>query len=263
LQPLWLAYPQVSDLAPLRAMTGLQYLWLDYTRVSDLAPLQGLTRLQYLSLGNTQVSDLAPLRAMTGLQTLWLDRTQVSDLAPLRGLTGLQTLVLVTTQVSDLAPLQGLTGLQTLSLDRTQVRDLRPLAGLRKLADEPEKGGLSFRSIPATADPLIARIAEIGDAATRAKALFALLDAGWVPPVADRLTMIPVQVPAPIEAEVNAQGVLVERPVPPSLTGEQDARARAGWDALRELQMDANDTLCKDNLPSLRRAIHAFGKGLG
>jgi Leucine-rich repeat (LRR) protein len=259
------AFRALETLPPgIGELDALRDLELSNTQVSDLDPLRGLTGLQTLWLGNnTQVSDLDPLRGLTGLQDLRLGNTQVSDLAPLRGLTGLDTLVLGNTQVSDLAPLRGLTGLRNLSLDRTQVRDLRPLAGLRKLADEPEEGGLSFRSIPATADPKIAEIAEIGDAATRAKALFALLDAGWVPPVADRLTMIPEQVPAPIEAEVNAQGVLVERPVPPSLTGEQDTRARAGWVALRELQMDAIDTLCKDNLPSLRRAIHAFGRALG
>jgi Leucine-rich repeat (LRR) protein len=51
----------------------LQTLWLDYTRVSDLAPLRGLTGLQRLRLNNTQVSDLAPLRGLTGLQFLSLD----------------------------------------------------------------------------------------------------------------------------------------------------------------------------------------------
>ena len=131
------------------------------------------------------------------MQTLVLVTTQVSDLDPLRGLTGLQTLRLDRTQVSDLDPLQGLTGLRTLSLDRTQVRDLRPLAGLRKLADEPEERGLSFRSIPATADPNISAIAKIEEDAARAKALFDLLDAGWVPPVASTLRNGKIDDPPP------------------------------------------------------------------
>ncbi|MCA3507071.1 MAG: TIR domain-containing protein, partial [Rhodobacter sp.] len=204
LQYLDLASTPVSDLAPLRELTGLQILSLDTTQVSDLAPLRRLTGLQVLSLDTTQVGDLAALKGLTGLQELWLDNTRVSDLAPLRGLTGLQVLSLKTTPVSDLVPLQGLTGLQTLrldntrvsdlaplrgltglralSLDRTRVLDLRPLAGLRRLADEPEYNGLTFRGIPATADPRIAEIAGIEDAAVRAKALFDLLDGGWVPP---------------------------------------------------------------------------------
>jgi Leucine-rich repeat (LRR) protein len=253
----------VSDLEPLQNLRELRGLFLDNTLVSDLAPLQGLTGLQTLALNTTRVSDLAPLQGLTGLQTLALNTTRASDLTPLRRLRKLQTLSLITTQVSDLDPLRGLTGLRNLSLDNTQVLDLRPLQRLGRLADEPNGGGLSFPGIPAARDPKIAEIAAIEDAAARAIALFALLDAGWVPPVLNHQTMMPEQVSAPIEAEVNAQGVLVERPVSPSLTGEQDARARAGWVALRELQIDAIDTLCKDNLPSLRRAIHAFGRALG
>jgi Leucine-rich repeat (LRR) protein len=158
----------------------LKLLWLSSTQVGDLAPLEGLTGLQDLSLGGTPVSDLGPLQGLTGLQRLSLKGTQVSDLARLRGLTGLQTLWLDGTQVSDLTPLQGLTGLQTLGLGGTQVLDLRPLQRLRRLADAPGAGGLTFRGIPATADPKIAEIAEIEDDAARGKALFALLEAGWV-----------------------------------------------------------------------------------
>ena len=205
LRDLWLDSTPVSDLAPLRELTGLQSLSLKNTRVSDLAPLQGLTGLRGFQLDNTVVSDLAPLRGLTELQELWLNNTQVSNLAPLQGLTGLQelwlnnttllsdlaplqgmrglrTLRLDNTQVGNLAPLRGLTGLQTLLLERTRVLDLRPLAGLRRLAEEPRYGGLWFRGIPATADPKIAEIAEIEDDAKRAKALFALLEAGWEPP---------------------------------------------------------------------------------
>ncbi|MCA3552799.1 MAG: TIR domain-containing protein [Rhodobacter sp.] len=182
LQYLRLDRTQVSDLAPLRGLTGLQRLFLNNTQVSDLAPLQGLAGLQNLSLNVTLVSDLAPLQGLTGLQTLLLNTTQVSDLSPLKRLTGLQDLWLDNTRVSDLAPLQGLTGLQSLRLERTRVRDLRPLAGLRRLADEPRFGGLTFLGIPATADWQIAEMAGIGDDAARAKALFDLLDGGWVPP---------------------------------------------------------------------------------
>ncbi|MDH3671763.1 MAG: TIR domain-containing protein, partial [Gammaproteobacteria bacterium] len=105
---------QVSDLAPLAKLTGLQTLDLSSTDVSGLAPVSKLTGLQTLVLSNTPVSDLAPVSKLTGLQTLNLGRTQVSDLAPLAKLTRLQTLVLTSTPVSDLAPLAKLTGLQTL-----------------------------------------------------------------------------------------------------------------------------------------------------
>jgi Leucine-rich repeat (LRR) protein len=165
------------------ALDKLRNLDLRNTQVSDLDPLEGMTGLQWLWLDNTQVSDLDPLKGVTGLQVLSLDNTQVSNLDPLKGMRELQTLWLSYTQVSDLSPVKGMTGLQTLTLNNTHVLDLRPLAGLRKLADEPKYGGLLFRGIPATADPKIAEIAVIEDYGSRAKALFALLDAGWVPPV--------------------------------------------------------------------------------
>jgi Leucine-rich repeat (LRR) protein len=187
----------VNDLQPLQNLQKLRELFLDNTRVSDLAPLQGLAELQTLALNTTQVSDLAPLQGLTGLQTLALNTTRASDLRPLRGLTKLQTLSLITTQVSDLDPLRGLTGLRNLSLDNTQVLDLRPLQRLGRLADEPKGGGLSFRGIPATSDPTIAEIAEIEEDAARAKAMLALLDAGWVPPVASSLRNGKVDGPPP------------------------------------------------------------------
>ena len=122
----------------------------------------------------------------TGAETLDFSGEAFQALAALPpgigALDKLRSLILDRTQVSGLAPLQGLTGLETLSLDNTLVQDLRPLQRLGKLADQPELGGLMFRGIPATADPRIAKIAEIEDAAARARALFALLKAGWVPP---------------------------------------------------------------------------------
>jgi len=151
----------------------------------DEAKRPGAEALDFSGEAFRALETLPPgIGALDALRRLNLDNTQVSDLAPLRGLTGLQGLSLFSTQVNDLAPVQGLTGLQRLSLDGTQVLDLRPLQRLRRLADAPGAGGLTFRGIPATADPKIAEIAEIEDDAARGKALFALLDAGWVPPVA-------------------------------------------------------------------------------
>ncbi|MCA3447640.1 MAG: leucine-rich repeat domain-containing protein [Rhodobacter sp.] len=265
LQDLSLVNTQVSDLAPLQGLTGLQFLALINTQVSGLAPLQELTGLQTLSLSNTQVSDLAPLQGLTGLRNLWLDSTQVSGLAPLQGLTGLQTLLLDSTQVSDLAPLQGLTGLQVLRLYRTRVLDLRPLAGLRKLADEPKYGGLVFHDIPATADPKIAGIAAIEDDAARAKALFALLDAGWVPPVPQDMEdsiEIPLRQPAPLEIEVTDTLI--------SIAGkdglpQRDANARAamGWEALCEYRKEFAATFSVSNYAPLPAYLSAFDRAMG
>jgi hypothetical protein len=152
--------------------------------VSDLSPLRELTGLTELSLQSTQVSDLSPLRELTGLTGLELSGTQVSDLSPLRNLTGLTRLWLDGTQVSDLSPLRELTGLTSLWLDGIPATDLRALRKLTRLSTEPENCGLTFEDTDATRmDPRIAKIAEIGDKAERARVLFDYLEA-WVPPVA-------------------------------------------------------------------------------
>ena len=176
---------QVSDLRPLARLTGLMQLSLSGLQVSDVTPLAGLTGLKYLSLSGRQVSDLRPLAGLTGLTALWLYGTQVGDLTPLAELTALTWLDLSGTQVSDLTPLAGLTGLTTLGLYQIAAIDLRPLRGLVKLAEDPIGDGLTFRKTPATrADPRIAEIAGIEDAAERARTLFAYLE-NWVPPVAE------------------------------------------------------------------------------
>ncbi|MFT7596971.1 MAG: hypothetical protein ACI8R4_004313, partial [Paracoccaceae bacterium] len=72
--------PEIAEL------DNLEYLHLSRTQVSDLAPLKALSELQGLYLDQTQVSDLAPLRTLTGLNVLTLDQTQVSDLRPIRSI---------------------------------------------------------------------------------------------------------------------------------------------------------------------------------
>lgn len=66
-----------------------------------------------------------------------------------------------------------------LRLSNTQARDFGPLRGLRTTADEPERSLATSDRFSATTDP---KIAEIEDSNRRAAALFALPDAGWVPP---------------------------------------------------------------------------------
>src|SRR5262249_43445509 len=80
---------QVTDLSPVRALTGLQQ-WdcagsgAGKGTLADLWPLHGL-RLQGLNCSATRVADLAPLRGMP-LTALWCNHTSVASLAPLKGL---------------------------------------------------------------------------------------------------------------------------------------------------------------------------------
>jgi hypothetical protein len=236
-------------------MTGLESLHLRNTKIIDLAPLAGMTKLLELWLNGTQVKDLAPVSSMKNLVTLFLDNTPVSDLAPLSGMTKLGMLWLNNTQVSDLAPLVGIEGLRSLAFSKTNVNDLRPIGGLRKLAEaQLMYDGPMFRNIPATADPSIAQIAEIEDRAQRAKALFALLDAGWVPPVAVEPVWLE---PDPLLRSILIDGKLEIEVDPPTEDERRDRAKAVLHDRLKDKARDLS-LLAGNRFPRLANRARAL-----
>jgi hypothetical protein len=126
------AVNNVTDISPLRALTGLQELTCngsgEHAQFSDLSPLKGM-KLTRLSCQNTQVSDLSPLKDMP-LTLLICEATQVSDLTPLKGMSHLWHLNCGGTRVCDLSPLKGIP-LTDLVCWRTQVSDLSPLKEMK------------------------------------------------------------------------------------------------------------------------------------
>jgi hypothetical protein len=79
----------VTDIAPVRALTGLQTLRCRGSgrgkgQLADLSPLKGMP-LTVLNITGTRVSDLSPLRDMK-LTTLHCGDTKVADLAPVKGM---------------------------------------------------------------------------------------------------------------------------------------------------------------------------------
>ena len=121
----------VTDLSPLRALTGLRKLRCNGSAMgrgalADLSPLKGL-KLTDLEISSTKVSDLSPLQAMP-LSFLFCPDTDIRDLSPLRGIP-LTNLVCNRTRVSDLTPLKGIR-LTRLDCMETPVSDLSPLQGM-------------------------------------------------------------------------------------------------------------------------------------
>jgi len=135
LRTLSLAQTQISQLAPLAALSHLTTLDLTGTPATDSSPLAALRSVEELCLSGTQVADLAPLAALDRLTALDLRGTPVADLRPLVGLRRLEQLSLGGTQVADLAPLAALDRLTALDLTGTAVTDLTPLGALGKLRD--------------------------------------------------------------------------------------------------------------------------------
>ncbi len=141
----------VTDLSPVRALSGLQWLTcrgsregagklssllplkgmhlakleINFTAVSDLTPLKGMA-LIYLACGGTAVADLSPIKGMP-LQELYFYNTPVSDLAPLSGLP-IFDLRMWMTSVSELSPLRGMP-LRRLEFGSCPISDLSPLKG--------------------------------------------------------------------------------------------------------------------------------------
>jgi serine/threonine protein kinase/Leucine-rich repeat (LRR) protein len=127
---LGFAADKVSDISPVRALSGLKALFC-YSksgsgRLSDLSPVKGMS-LATLKCANTKISDLSPLQGMK-LKSLSCYSTRISDLSPLRGMK-LTRLNCAVTNVSDLSPLQGMPLLE-LYCPNTHVSDLSPLQGM-------------------------------------------------------------------------------------------------------------------------------------
>jgi len=117
---------KVSDITPVRALSGLRVFLGNDTTVADLTPLQDLP-LTSLGFYHSRIKDLAPLKNMP-LTKLFLDHPAVTDLSPLQG-KKLTHLTVSFTAVNDLSALRGMP-LTALNVNQTHVNDLSPLRGM-------------------------------------------------------------------------------------------------------------------------------------
>jgi serine/threonine protein kinase/Leucine-rich repeat (LRR) protein len=123
----------VSDISPVRALTGLKQLSgkggeLQRGKLSDLSPLKGMDLKQLYVSGNRGITDLSPLKGMD-LIVFNGELTQIADVSPLKGMP-LTMLDLGGTPVADLSPLQGMP-LTRLDVNSTKISDLSPLKGMK------------------------------------------------------------------------------------------------------------------------------------
>ena len=61
LRDLYLAGNNITDISPLRNLTGLRNLNLDGNNVSDLRPLAGLRNLEWIALQRNEIQSLSAL----------------------------------------------------------------------------------------------------------------------------------------------------------------------------------------------------------
>jgi Leucine-rich repeat (LRR) protein len=119
---------QVSDVSPVRALTGLKILKCTSGKLSDLSPLGGL-KLVTLDLAGTQVADLSPLKGMPLASLNFHTCPQIKDLTPLAGMPLTYLNIHDGPRAVDLSPLRGMP-LTELWAGGNPVRDLSPLRAL-------------------------------------------------------------------------------------------------------------------------------------
>ncbi|NTV37492.1 MAG: protein kinase, partial [Anaerolineaceae bacterium] len=133
LRKLYLAYQNISDLAPLSSLANLEYVDLHHNPVADVSPLSGNTALQTLILFDTNVTDLTVLGNCPRLTMVDIGLTPIRSLAALDGLTTVRILMLRKGQIQSLDTIQNFTVLEEIYLSQTSVVDLSPLLALPRL----------------------------------------------------------------------------------------------------------------------------------
>jgi len=126
--------PGLTDLEPLRSLTGLKKLELDGCDISDIGPLESLTDLTDLSIRSNTFSDISSLRGLTKLEKLALNENpNLTDISAVAELTRLKLLCVDGTSVTDIRCLSGLNNLERLAICRTLITEVEPLRSLPRL----------------------------------------------------------------------------------------------------------------------------------
>ncbi|MBS0266999.1 MAG: protein kinase [Planctomycetes bacterium] len=122
---------QVTDISPLRVLTGLKTLICRGTDAfegqqveTDESAGAAASQVRIRAVGRSKLRDLSPLRGLklTHFECL---NSDVADLTPLQGMP-LTVLNFAVTKVASLEPLRGMP-LQTLRMEYTRVADLEPV----------------------------------------------------------------------------------------------------------------------------------------
>jgi len=143
LKTLDLGNNSISDIAALSTLSGLLQLGLQANPVEDFSPLSNLNRLQRLILTGTNIKNVSEISKIKSLRALDLGRTDVVQLTGLGNLTSLEELSIALTDVEDITELSTLVKLQTLNLSGSRVENLSPIADLVSLTSL-DLGGTVF-----------------------------------------------------------------------------------------------------------------------
>ena len=100
---MYLVGNEISDLSPLKNLTGLTRLSFRHNEVSDLSPLKGLINLTWLELGDNAILDVSPLAELDNLTWIDLSENAITDVSPLASLPNLAWMGLNNNAIADVS----------------------------------------------------------------------------------------------------------------------------------------------------------------
>jgi internalin A len=138
----------ITDLSPLKKLTGLKFLDLNGNPLSSLKPLASLSELQELRVRSCGLKDLTPLKGLKSLHLLDAADNAFKDVGALKELAALNFIDLSNSQIRDASPLAGMANLKTLRLAGNPVGDFSVLSAIYPNLTEsdftPEQPGADF-----------------------------------------------------------------------------------------------------------------------
>ncbi|WP_162136356.1 protein kinase domain-containing protein, partial [Zavarzinella formosa] len=116
---------ELTDISPVRVLTGLVAFKFVGTKVRDLSPLKGL-KIRVLEAMVIPATDLSPLQGMPLVSLDLYHSPGITDLTPLKGMP-LQYLNLTGLPITDISILKDIKSLRRLVINEMPVTDLSPL----------------------------------------------------------------------------------------------------------------------------------------
>lgn len=133
LEELVLCNCSLSNVTPLRELTGLRLLDLSDNSIGSIDALADLTALEELYLGHNALTGLPDLSAIPGLKMLDLSYNALTDVSGLRACSSLLRLNLSHNRLTSVDPVGNLTSLVFFNGSNNPVEDLSALASCTKL----------------------------------------------------------------------------------------------------------------------------------
>ena len=120
---------QITDIAGIDKITGLENLNVSNLRLRDYSPIKNLPFLETLSVSNTnwtpaQLNNLVSPGSFEYLEYFRCWQCNITDLSFVKNIPFIRSLELHDNKISDISPIYDLQYLDSLTLERNQIRDM-------------------------------------------------------------------------------------------------------------------------------------------